>query len=214
MEEQPEPAPHVEHDLPLLPNDVPVPLPDLPLHLTVSTPAQFKALADPLRSRMLDIMRHQPVTAKQIADRLQVSPGAVGHHLRVLQDASLIQLVARRLVRGIVAKYYARSARVYLFASQSQSDDVTPSSLQFLHEAHRHLAEAIDADGEQEVCVSSGFPRARIAPQRAQEYAERLKALVNEFIAEPHDPAGQLYALSYSLFREPPSLQAIESEPV
>src|SRR5579883_954746 len=46
--------------LAILPEDVPVTVPDLPLKLVVNTPDQFKALGDPLRRRILAIIQYQP----------------------------------------------------------------------------------------------------------------------------------------------------------
>src|SRR6266571_8452912 len=97
----------------VLAEDVPVEMPNLPPKLVINTPQQFKALGDPVRSRILGIIQNQPATAKQIADRLKVPPGTVGHHLQVLEEAGLAKIVARRLVRGIVAKYYTRTARIF-----------------------------------------------------------------------------------------------------
>src|SRR5262249_19643406 len=103
-----------------LPEDVPVEMPTLPLTLTLTTAQQFKAFGDPVRVRILGIIQQQPATAKQIAGQLGIPPGTIGHHLQVLERAGLAQVVARRLVRGIVAKYYTRTARLFNFDSGDQ----------------------------------------------------------------------------------------------
>src|SRR5262249_32758062 len=84
----------------VLPEDVPVTMPDLPPMFTITTEQQLKALGDPTRTRILSIIQNQPATAKQIADNLGATPGTIGHHLQVLEEAGLAQVVARRLVRG------------------------------------------------------------------------------------------------------------------
>src|SRR5579862_7722419 len=99
--------------IPLLPGNVPVTMPNLPTSRVVNTLEQFKAISDPTRDRILSIIQNQPATAKQIAERLGATPGAIGHHLRVLEEAGLAQVVARRLVRGIVASYYTRTAKIF-----------------------------------------------------------------------------------------------------
>src|SRR5262245_57605000 len=93
-------------DIPILPDDVPVTMPALPTRRVIKTEQQFKAISDSLRSRILGIIQNQPATAKQIADRLGATPGTIGHHLRVLEEAGLAQVVARRMTRGIVGNYY------------------------------------------------------------------------------------------------------------
>ncbi len=79
---------------PVLPEEVPVSMPDLPQTLVLSTAQQMKALGDALRVRILGLIQYQPATAKQIADRLGIAPSSVGHHLHVLEDAGLVQIVA------------------------------------------------------------------------------------------------------------------------
>src|SRR5579864_6159322 len=101
--------------IPVLPEDVPVVMPELPTRLYITTAQQLKAFSDPTRSRILGIIQNQPATAKQIANRLGASPGAIGHHLHVLEAAGLAKVVARRLVRGIVASYYTRTARIFKY---------------------------------------------------------------------------------------------------
>src|SRR5215813_7464383 len=82
--------------------DVPVVMPDLPATLVISTAQQMKACADPTRSRILGLIQHQPATATQLAQVLGVGPNKISYHLRILQAAGLVQVVARRLIRGIV----------------------------------------------------------------------------------------------------------------
>src|SRR5260370_40773829 len=109
---------HSKDDLdviPVLPSNVPVTMPELPVQLVINTVQQFKAFSDPIRSRILGIIQNQPATAKQIADRLGASPGAIGHHLHVLEAAGLARVVARRMARGVVANYYTRTARIFDF---------------------------------------------------------------------------------------------------
>jgi len=83
---------------------LPVTMPELPQSVSITSLQQFKAISDRTRSRILGIIQNQPATAKQIAGRLCASPGAIGHHLHVLEAAGLAKVVARRLVRGIVRK--------------------------------------------------------------------------------------------------------------
>src|SRR5438034_10415896 len=101
--------------IPELPEHVPVTMPELPTQLVVNTGQQFKAIGDRTRSRILGIIQNQPATAKQIADRLGATPGAIGHHLHILEAAGLAQVVARRITRGIVANYYTRTARIFTY---------------------------------------------------------------------------------------------------
>ena len=62
-------------DIPVLSDDVPVKMPELPQSVSITSLQQFKAISDRTRSRILGIIQNQPATAKQIADRLGASPG-------------------------------------------------------------------------------------------------------------------------------------------
>lgn len=189
------------------PEEGPVTMPLLPPRLTLTTPQQVKAIADPLRARILGIIQHQPATAKQLADRLGVAPGSIGHHLQILETAGLAQVIAHRLVHGIVAKYYTRTARIFTFEVPHEVLGESSLGLDWLAEAHSELAEALGTAGEQ-AYLTGGFPHIRLTPERVRVYTERIEALMDDLIEEPPDPAGQVYSLSIAFFLAPPVLQA------
>ena len=189
-----------------LPEEAPVEMPDLPTRLVVNTSQQFKAFGDPLRSRILSVIQFQPATAKQIADKLNIPPGTIGHHLQVLEDAGLVQVVARRLVRSIVAKYYTRTARIFMFDFSYEVAEDMAMSLNIITHARDELADAFMSIGE-EASLLASFPHARLSPERAKEYQQRLNNLIDEFLEEATDPAGTVYGLCSTLFIAPVYMQ-------
>ena len=206
----------------LLTDDVPVTMPQLSPKLRVHTVQQFKALGDPTRERILRIIKHEPLTARQLGARLNIPPGTIGHHLQVLEAAGLAQIVARRLVHGIVAKYYTRTARLFQFDFPSEITPGSEVTLKFLTDAREELAEALIADEEHpadrfidekgEGCCATSFPHARLSRERALAFSQRLNALIEEFATAEPDPAGKVYALSTAFFLAPPYAQSAESE--
>jgi DNA-binding transcriptional ArsR family regulator len=48
------------------------------------------AIADPVRREILLLLRDQPLSAGQVADRFEISRPAVSRHLRVLREAGLV----------------------------------------------------------------------------------------------------------------------------
>src|SRR6266699_2412231 len=188
--------------IPVLPEDVPVTMPDLPIRFTITTAQQFRAISDPMRSRILGIIQHQPVTAKQIADRLGATPGAIGHHLHVLEAAGLAQVVARRLIRGIVANYYTRTARIFDYKLPREVIGGSSANLEIMTNALDQLAEA-EANIEEDEYRYEGFPHIRLSPERARYYSERLKALVDDILHETPDPNGKVYSILVSMFMAP-----------
>jgi DNA-binding transcriptional ArsR family regulator len=189
-----------------LPEDVPVTMPELPLSLDVDTPQQMKALADPMRHRILGIIQSRPATAKQIADRLKMPPGTIGHHLQVLESAGLAKVVARRLVRGIVAKYYTRTARIFTYNFPDVVTGKVPALVRFLTDARDELAETL-VDGSPEALVKTAFPHTRLTAERYAYFERRVMELVDEFIAEPQPEEGTVFSLSVAFFQSPSYLQ-------
>jgi DNA-binding transcriptional ArsR family regulator len=51
----------------------------------------FKALADPTRRRVLELLRTRPMTAGELADHFPVSKPTMSAHFAVLREADLIQ---------------------------------------------------------------------------------------------------------------------------
>lgn len=206
MSEARPPAAMTAAEPPLLPAGVPVAMPDLPLHLEVTEEQQLAAIGDPTRSRILGAIQHQPATAKQIAGRLGLAPGTVGHHLRVLEEAGLVQVVARRLVRGIVAKYYTRTARIFNIYFPHNAELESASALHIIDAARNQLAEALLLNAPDPLS-KIGFPHARLSPARARAYQERLEQLLDDFLAEPPAPAGRVYGLCGAIFASPAYMQ-------
>jgi DNA-binding transcriptional ArsR family regulator len=212
-------APTVDSDsIPILPAGIPVTMPELPPQLTITTAQQFKAVADPVRSRILGIIQNQPATAKQIADRLGIWPGAAGHHLHVLEAAGLAQVAAKRLVRGIVAKYYTRTARIFSYDMPREVTGGVSTSVEIMTAAVNELAET-QGEGD-ERCLQVSFPHARLSPERARVYEARLSALVEDLLHEPTDVDGAIYGVAVALFLAPKYMQGVpvsipdeESEP-
>lgn len=190
----------------VLPESVAVEMPELPATKAITTVEQLKAFADPARTRILSIIQNQPATAKQIADRLVVPPGTVGHHLQVLEAAGLAQVTARRLVRGIVAKYYTRTARIFTFNLPQEVVGVPSVTLKMLGDARGELCDAMSAIGD-DASLLTAFPHLRMSEQRMEEFHARLDALVDEFIAGPPDEEGQVYGLAVAFFVAPGYMQ-------
>jgi predicted ArsR family transcriptional regulator len=192
-------------DIPLLADGVPVTMPDLPPVLLVRDAQQYKAMGDATRVKILTLIKHQPMTAKQLADQLGIAPGTAGHHLQTLEATGLAQLVARRLVRGIVAKYYTRTARLFLF-DHPEGENLFSSSLNTITQLRDELIDTL-TEGDDASVGGSGFPHARLTEARAKEFAERLHDLIGEFAQEPSAPDGRLYGMGGFVFLAPRYLQ-------
>lgn len=78
---------------------------------------QAKALDDPARFKILQILYHKQLTTDQIVDELhkmgyKKATTTIRHHLDVLRDSGLVEIVRMEEIRGAVMKYYGTSVRV------------------------------------------------------------------------------------------------------
>jgi len=51
----------------------------------------FKALADPTRRKILDLLKSKDLTAGEIADQFEMSKPSISQHLKILKAADLIE---------------------------------------------------------------------------------------------------------------------------
>jgi DNA-binding transcriptional ArsR family regulator len=74
---------------------------------------QVRALAHPLRLKLLEIFAAGESTTKQAAERLGESPTRLYHHVAALERAGLVRLARTRPNRGTVEKYYLALAQQF-----------------------------------------------------------------------------------------------------
>jgi DNA-binding transcriptional ArsR family regulator len=193
----------------VLPADVPVRMPDLPYRRDITTLEQVKAINDPTRSRILGIIQNQPATAKQIAQALNIPPGTVGYHLQVLESAGLAQVVARRLIRGIVATYYTRTARIFQYDLPPEVAGQFSATMDIMIHLRDELGDAL-ADYGEGLSGREGFPHARLSAERAAYYQGKMDELMEEMIQETPDPSGDVYGFFGAFFCSPRYMQQVD----
>lgn len=67
---------------------------------------QLRALAHPLRLRMLELFAEGPRTTKQVAQLLGEPPTKLYHHANTLERVGLLKLSKTRQNRGVIEKWY------------------------------------------------------------------------------------------------------------
>ena len=86
-------------------------------HLMTTSVSKAKALEDPIRAMILNLLTKESKSIIEIVEELKKkginkAPTTVRHHVDILKKAGLIELVKLRDVRGGVLKYYASNVRV------------------------------------------------------------------------------------------------------
>jgi predicted transcriptional regulator len=124
----------------------------------------------------------------------------------VLEEAGLVQVIARRITRGIVSKYYTRTARFFTYDISPEITGQHSHSVDILNKALIELTEVEEnATGEKKGVV--GFPHTRLSSERREYYQEKLQNLLDEFLQEREDPAGEVYGLCLAYFPAPAYVQ-------
>lgn len=72
----------------------------------IDDPRLVKALAHPLRVRILGLLEHRTLSPKQLSGELSLPVENVSYHVRTLRRLGFIKLVRTRQVRGTIEHYY------------------------------------------------------------------------------------------------------------
>ncbi len=78
--------------------------------LRITTLEQLKAISDPLRMEILEIVAGEARTVKQMADKLSQPATKLYYHVSELEAAGFVKLVGTRVKSGIIEKYYRITA--------------------------------------------------------------------------------------------------------
>jgi DNA-binding transcriptional ArsR family regulator len=156
----------------------------------LDTPERLKAAADPLRALILDLVLERAMSVSDLAVRVGRSKGTVAHHVGVLVDAGLLQVVRVRKVRAVEERFYGRVARTMVFPGGPGS------GLPFVDEA---TAEADFARMDEGYPAEFTLRHARIPRRRAAEWERRVLELAIEFSAQPRGGDVE-YALLIGMF--------------
>jgi DNA-binding transcriptional ArsR family regulator len=80
-------------------------------YLDITDPSLARALAHPLRARILVELEDRTASPSEIADELGAPLGVVSYHVRRLAALKLLKLVKRVPRRGAVEHYYTATTR-------------------------------------------------------------------------------------------------------
>ncbi len=154
---------------------------DLAEDREVSTPAQLRAMADPLRSTILDLLLERAATVSELAAAVSRPRSTVAHHVNVLKDAGMLQVVRTRRVRAIDERYYGRTARLFRVGVVNQPGD-TPAivCVNALSVAAAEAVPAHEADHLRTI-----LRHVRIPDARASEFWGQVLAVAQEFAQLP-----------------------------
>ena len=96
-----------------------------------SSEAAAKAIAHPLRARILDALGGEPRSPNELAVEFEAPLGNVSYHVLVLRELGMVELVDTAPRRGAVEHYYRARWRVRLQVDPlgASADGRSPSVL-------------------------------------------------------------------------------------
>src|SRR6266566_9601203 len=160
-----------------MPSKSKIPDYELAEKMVITAPAQLRAIADPLRDTILDLLLERAATVAELATAVGRPKSTVAHHVNVLVAAGMLRVVRTRRVRAIDERYYGRTARVfYVGVVNRPGEDPTTVHANALSVAAAESVPAHEADR-----LRSILRHARILAQRAAEFWQRVDAVVPEF---------------------------------
>ncbi len=177
-------------------------VPDYPLAdgLTLEDPAQYRALFEETRQRIVALLSERAATISELAAALDKPKGTVGHHVQVLAEAGLLHVVRTVKVRALVAKYWGRTARIFYY---HRVDAAVGDAQRILERAAAevgHLEEAATAaGGEVDGILDVNRRDVRLPVERVGEFRDRLADLLVEFADQPRS-GDVTYAMVYGVF--------------
>jgi DNA-binding transcriptional ArsR family regulator len=179
----------------------------------------LKIVADPLRLKILELLRGAPHTVKQLGAALHTPLKKLYYHVNLLEEHNLIRVASTRVVSGIIEKQYQVTAyrlsvdRALLAPDEATSDSLDAFLSMILDHTKSEIKKSVRA-GRIEVAVEKSLQERglvlgrrwiKMSPARADEFLLRLKELEREFETPQPGEETQLYEILVGLYpTEPP----------
>jgi DNA-binding transcriptional ArsR family regulator len=178
---------------------------DLADRIALTRPSQVKAIGHPLRTTILGLLHERAATVTELAIAAERPKSTVAHHVKVLADAGLVQVVRTRRVRAIEERFWGRTARMFYVSVERNDGEEMPRDFNDFEVAAGESAAAF-RDGK-----LWGFIRhARISEAQASEFWERMAELVAEFDRLPRS-GDTMYGFAVGVY--PTDQPTLPSEP-
>ncbi len=157
-----------------------------------ATPEEARALANPLRLRILRLCLDEALTNKEIAGRLGRDPGTTLHHVRMLVRTGFLAAEAeRRGARGAVERPYRATGKSWTL----DVGDTRGGTLALVDAFRAEVAEL----GRGDILTLTRLG-VRLLPAVREDLERRLAELAEE-VHRADDPAGEPVGLFLGLHR-------------
>jgi DNA-binding transcriptional ArsR family regulator len=144
----------------------------------ISSPQELRAVAEPLRNTVLELVLERAATVAELAQAVGRPKSTVAYHVDLLVAAGLLKVVRTRKVRAIDERYYGRTARIF-YVGAIQPEQAS-GLINLLSQAAAESTAAHEADDLRAVVRHARIPR-----ERAAEFWDRVFEVTREFSELP-----------------------------
>jgi DNA-binding transcriptional ArsR family regulator len=183
---------------------------DLDDMVVVTAPQQLRALADPLRMTLLELLLERAATVTEMAQAVDRPKSTIAYHVNLLVDADLLRVVRTQRVRAIEERYYGRIARtIYIGVLSRPEDKQVVAAINGLAEA---AAEASPAHAADELRCT--LLHARIPIEEVRNFWAQVQELARRFAQIPR-AGDQVYGFAAGLYpTDAPTLPDAKRDPI
>jgi DNA-binding transcriptional ArsR family regulator len=177
---------------------------------------QLRALAHPLRIKLVEKLIEKPRTATQVAELLNESPNKLYYHLTELEQHGLVRVVKTQQKGNLIEKYYQPVAQ--FFRVDEGLFHRGPEGLEAFYQSIVALLDATALDLRKAIQTGQWtaddidriirlYIRFRLTPEQIERFRRKLKALLDEFKAleSPEAPSQVTLTLVFYPWDEPVS---------
>lgn len=166
----------------------------------------LRVVADPLRAQLIELLIQEPMTIRQAAEKLGLAPSKLYYHFGLLEKHGLIEVAETRTVANLIEKVYRATASeidvekdLLNFATREGKEGINALVASTIDATREDLLRSLQA---RDLAIEQGAPEqprrvivtraiSRIPESRANEFTERLSALMHEFEAADRALAGE-----------------------
>jgi DNA-binding transcriptional ArsR family regulator len=168
---------------------------DLDEMLVITAPEQLRAVADPLRATLMELLLERAATVTEMALAVSRPKSTIAYHVNLLVMAGLLRVVRTRRVRAIDERYYGRIARTFYIGVLSRPEDKqVVAAINGLAEAAAEGAAAHAADD-----LRCTLVHARIPVEEVRAFWAQVQEVARKFAQIPRS-GDQVYGFVAGLY--------------
>src|SRR5947209_4224116 len=169
--------------------------------MMISDLETVKVMSDPRRIQILQLLRTQPHSVKELSSALDIPPKKLYYHVNLMEKHGLIRVVGTRLVSGIVERRYRATAYLLmmddaLFGAENSVEEAIDTMLgNMFNQSRADIKEGLrtgliseEDDAPKAQRLLSAWNLHRLTREEADDFHEKLCALLDELPSLHRDP--------------------------